>query len=424
MATFACRVRSATGAVVNETVTAPDQAAAVREVVRRGGLPLAVELVANGTGRVSAGGAESLAPGQTEAGGRWWRGPAWGRVMSRAELATLIRELSTAVLAGLPLVPALRTLARQGRTARQREMLDAIIRDVEHGRSLADAVAARGRPFTELTVNLMRAGEASGRLGEVLRQAADLLDRDVKLRRALLSATLYPAILAVLLAAAVVIIVTVIVPQLLAGLPTATGLTLPLPTRIVLGVAHAVGAYWWAILGLIALATWGTARALRVPAVRLRLDALLLHTPVLGSLVRDVAVARLTRTLGTLTSAGIPILTALRLTRDTLGNRAMERVVDQVVEQVAGGRTIADPMERSGYFPPMLVQIVNLGERSGRLDEMLTQAAGAFEDKTESSIRVFTTALPPVLVVVLACVVGFVVLSIILPLLQVQESLR
>jgi type II secretory pathway component PulF len=189
-------------------------------------------------------------------------------------------------------------------------------------------------------------------------------------------------------------------------------------------VAHLFGGYWWAILPGAALAVLALSRAYHTPGPRLWIDRKLLRAPLLGPLLRDVAVARFTRTLGTLTSAGIPILQALRITKGTLGNRAMEGVIDEVCEQVAAGRTIAEPMDRSGYFPPMLVQIVNLGERSGRLDEMLTQAADAFEDKTESSVKLFTTALPPILVVVLACCVGFVVLSIMLPLLQFQESLK
>ncbi len=165
-------------------------------------------------------------------------------------------------------------------------------------------------------------------------------------------------------------------------------------------------------------------RSYAQPAWRLKFDTFILRVPILGRLLRDVAVARFTRTLGTLTAAGVPILQSLRITKGTLGNRAMERVIDDVAEQVAGGRTIAEPMERSGYFPPMLVQIVNLGERSGRLDEMLNQAARSFEDRTETSVKLFTTALPPILVVILACCVGFLVLAILLPMLQMQDSIR
>ncbi len=138
--------------------------------------------------------------------------------------------------------------------------------------------------------------------------------------------------------------------------------------------------------------------------------------------MRDVAVARFTRTLSTLTSSGIPVVTALRVTKGTLGNVAMENVIDAVIDQVSAGRTIAQPMEESGYFPPMLVQIVNMGERSGRLEELLTQAADAFEERTQQSVKTFTDILPPILVLILALVVGFVVLAILMALLSVQDA--
>lgn len=404
------------------TIDAPDRASAVRELLRRGVTPTALEQL-NGSAHAdpAAPGSGNIEPTTGVEGalrGAW----AASRAMSRTEMAAFIRELATALQAGLPLVQALRTIAKQGRSQKQKEMLASIISQVEHGKSLADAAAAWGKPFSDLSINLMRAGEAAGRLPEVLSQAADLLDRDVKLRRSLLGATLYPMILGGLVCIAVVIIVTVIVPNVLKSLPQ--GAKLPLPTRIVQGAAGFVAGYWWLVLLLAAGAVWGWLRMYAMPEFRLAFDRGLLKSPILGRLLRDVAVARFTRTLGTLTSAGVPIIQSLRITRGTLGNRAMEGVVDEVCEQVAAGRTIADPMERSGYFPPMLVQIVNLGERSGKLDEMLNQAAGAFEDRTETSVKLFTTALPPVLVVGLACVVGFIVLSILLPLLQAQEALK
>jgi len=408
------------------TIDAPDRASAVRELVRRGVTPTAIEPMAGGADLVQAPVARRNAAKAREGESsteRAIRG-AWNasHAMSRTEMAAFIRELATALQAGLPLVQALRTIAKQGRSDRQKAMLDSVIEQVEHGKSLAEAAGAWGKPFNELTINLMRAGEAAGRLPEVLAQAADLLDRDVKLRRSLLGATLYPMILAGLVCIAVVIIVTVIVPNVLKSLPA--GAQLPLPTRIVQGAASFFTSYWYVVLTAVGGCIVGWTKLYSMPEFRLGFDRTLLKSPILGRLLRDVAVARFTRTLGTLTSAGVPILQALRITKGTLGNRAMELVVDEVCEQVAAGRTIAEPMERSGYFPPMLVQIVNLGERSGRLDEMLGQAAGAFEDRTETSVKLFTTALPPVLVVGLACVVGFVVLSILLPLLQAQEALK
>ncbi|MBK9189731.1 MAG: type II secretion system F family protein [Phycisphaerales bacterium] len=395
------------------TIEAVDRAAAVRDLVRRGETPTSIEPA----GIAGAPGRGAIVGGLR--GG-----------MSRAEVASLIRELATALQAGLPLVQSLRTLARQGRAGRQREMLETMIEQVEHGKSLADAMQSWGKPFSDLTVSLARAGEVSGRLPEILAQAADLLDRDLKLRRSVVSATLYPMILGVLLVVAIIIVVTVIVPRILEPLKGAA-IEMPLPTRIVQGVAHFFGGLWWGvipgwlvIIPAAALAVWACMRYYASPEGRMKVDMTLLRVPVLGRLLRDVAVARFTRTLGTLTQAGIPVLTSLRVVKATLGNRAMEHVMDDVAEQVAAGRTIADPMERSGYFPPMLVQIVNLGERSGKLDELLSQAAGAFEDRTEQSVKVFTTVLPPLLVVIMAGVVGFVVMAVMLALLAMQDAMR
>ncbi len=384
------------------TIEAPDRASAIRQLARRGIIAASLEEV-----RATSG-----------VGGSIWA--ITTRAMGRAEMAVFVRELGTALDAGLPLVQALRAMGRQGRSNKQRALIDALISAVEHGSSLSDALHAQGGQFPELLVNLVRAGEASGKLPLVLRQAADLLDKDVKLRRSLMAATLYPMILGVLLVVAIVVVVTVIVPKVMDAV-AGQGVTLPLPTRIVQGGAMIMVQWWWLVLGGAAGVLLLLVRAWREPDSRLWIDRNLLKVPVLGRMLRDVAVARFTRTLATLITAGVPTLGALRITKGTLGNRAMELVVEEVIAQVTAGRTIADPMERSGYFPPMLVQIVNLGERSGRLDEMLSQAAGAFEDRTESSVKLFTTALPPILVVTLACVVGFVVLSILLPLLQMQE---
>jgi type II secretory pathway component PulF len=274
--------QTTTGATA--TIDAPDQASAVRELLRRGVTPARVELLDSAVSegapveRSAASGARSLHI---------------GAVMSRSEMASLIRELATAIHAGLPLVLALRTLARQGRSERQKAMLHGIITEVERGRSLADAAAAQGKPFGDLIVNLIHAGEVSGRMGEVLQQTAELLDRDVKLRRSLLSATLYPMILGLLITGAVIIIVTVIVPRLLDNL-AGQMMTLPLPTRIVQGAAHFFEATWWYLLPGLVIGGFALVRLYRQPGPRLRIDRALISTPILGRLLKDVAVARFT----------------------------------------------------------------------------------------------------------------------------------
>lgn len=392
-------------------IEAPDRAAAIRQVLSRGETPLnLVEVEAD------AASVESSA----SVGARLQLGGSQG--VSRESLTALIRDLATAVNAGLPLVQSLRTIARSGRSTAQKAILDRLIDDVEHGTALSDSMASVGKPFTELVVSLVRAGESAGRLGEVLTQASRLLERDAKLRKSLLGAMLYPAIIAVAVSLAVVIVVTVIVPRVLAAVAGQLAV-LPWPTRIVQGVASFVGGYWWLLLIAGGLIGWTVVRAYGQPAPRLAIDGALLRLPAIGGAMRTVAVARFTRTFATLINAGLPVLSSLRITRATLGNRVLEGAIDRVCDEVQAGRTIAEPLERTGLFPPLLVQIVGLGEQTGRLGEVLDQAATAFEDQTEQSVKVLTTILPPILIIVLACLVGFVVLSILLPLIELQESI-
>ncbi|MFU8829004.1 MAG: type II secretion system F family protein [Phycisphaerales bacterium] len=399
------------------TIDAQDRGSAVRTLMSRGITPTRVELVTRGKQKSGA------APRARSASkGARFSLRIGNSAMSRSEMASFIGELSIAVQAGLPIVPALRTIAGQGRTEAQRQMLETIIHDVERGRSLADSMRAYGAPFSALVTNLVQAGEVSGRLGEVLGQAALLLDRDLKLRRSLTSALMYPAILTTFIVMAIVVLVTFIVPNIMnsVNLPPDQ---LPLPTIVVMGVAGFMTAYWWLIGIAIGFAMFFASRAYRTPSTRLRIDTVLMATPVLGRLLRDIAVARFTRTFGTLAGAGLPVIMSLKITKGTLGNKALERVMDDVCDEVSQGRTISDPLEQSGYFPPLLIQLMNLGEKTGTLDEMLLRAADAFEERTQASVKLFTQVLPPLLIVVLAGVVGFVILAVMLPLIEMQNAI-
>jgi len=388
------------------TIDAPDRASALRALSSRGLTPSSIESV------------EAVAPSK-RAGAQSFT---LVRTMSRAEIASFMRELSIAVSAGLPLIQSLRTIARQGRTDAQTKMLEAIIEDVEHGSSLSEAFRRIGKPFTELIINLVSAGEAAGRLDEILDQTAALLDRDLKLRRSVVSALVYPAIVASLIVIAVIIVVTVIVPRILKSVEGQL-VVLPFPTRVVQGVAVFFADYWWLAILALAGSLYAAARLYSTPGPRLSFDRALLGIPVLGKALRDVAVARFTRTFGTLAAAGLPVLTALRLTKGTLGNKSLELSIESIAQDVSEGATIAEPMDASGDFPPLLIQIVSLGERTGKLDEMLLHAADAFDRKVEQSITVVTTVLPPLLIMLLAGVVGFVVLAVMLPLIELQESI-
>lgn len=430
------------------TLDAPDRASALRELMSRGITPRSLEQVgaasssssssslttapaSNGgsarkaspanasgsNGAANANGVRSAASASTpKAGGFFAR-----RAMNLTETASFIRELATAVQAGLPLVPALRTLARAGRTPAQQVMLAHLIERVEQGKPLAEAMRTWGKPFGDLVVNLVKAGESSGRLPETLHQCADLLERDLYLRRMIMSATLYPIILLVLVSAAVAVVTTVIVPKVLKPLE-GRNIELPLPTRLVQGFAWFMGSYWWLVLLLVAGAVFAWVRLRQIPSTRLQIDAMLLKLPLFGLMIRDAAVARFTRTLGTLVRAGLPVLTALRLTAATMSNTAMRAAIGRVCDEVQGGKTIATPLEREGIFPPLLVQIVSLGERSGKLPDLLNQAAGSLDSRTETRVKVVSGLLPPILVVGVAIIVGIVVAAILLPLLQLQDE--
>ena len=341
--------------------------------------------------------------------------------ISRDELANLIRELATAIEAGLPLMQALVTVRQQAAGKKQATILDFLIERVEAGRPMHEACAEYGMPFDDMIVGMLRASDASGRTHEILHQLSDLLERSVELRRELVGAIVYPAIVAFLIAISVTIFVTFLLPRLMKPLED-SGVPLPWPTRILLSIANFTTTWWWVII-LAALAAIFIWRAWsRIDTNRRTIDGTLLRIPVLGRLLRDVAVARFTRTLGTLVSAGIPILTALKIVRDTLGNTVLMDAIDEVQDRVATGGSLATPLERCGYFPPLLVQIVNIGERSGRLESMLLHAAGAFDRQVDNSLKLLTKALPPLLLMIMAVIAAFVLTAILLPLMDMQQA--
>jgi len=410
-------------------VVASDRASALRMVQSRGLTPLKVE---SDEAPNSAARAAVKKPAKSQAsltGSTQITLPNWMTLgprrptLSRSDMSNLVRELATAIEAGLPLMQALKIVRKQAPGKSQPVILDALIDKVEAGQPLYEAMKAYGAPFDDMIIGMARAADASGRMPEILHQLADLLDRSVELKRELIGATVYPMIVASLILASVTLLVTVILPQLMIPLAGQPGMVLPLPTRILLSFAWFMSNFWW----LLVLMTFGAIIAARnwlQDAEHRRMkDYALLKTPLLGKLLRDVAVARFTRTLGTLVSAGLPILQSLRITKDTLGNAVLMKAIEEVEEKVTTGQSLAEPLERCGFFPPLLIQIVNIGEKSGRLESMLLHAATAFDRQVNSSIKIFTKSLPPILLVIMAIIAGFVLAGILMPLLELQSAL-
>jgi len=402
MPSFRYQALASDGAIQNGSIVAPDRATAMRLLQQKGETPLDLVMseadIAAGSGRAAA-----------------------RPTITRSELADLVRELATALEAGLPLMQALRTVRRQAANRNMQAILDFIIERVEAGVPFHTAAKEYGPPFDDMTTGMLRAADASGRTAEILHQLGDLLERSVELRREVVGAIIYPLMIAGLIAVSVVVLIAFVLPRVMKPILQAN-LELPLPTQILMGMSDFVGSWWMALIAAMLLAGVSWRNWIQKPQNRLRFDTFLLGLPVVGQLVRDIAVARFTRTLGTLVSAGIPILNALRIVRDTLGNQALMQAIDQVSDKVSTGQSLADPLERCGHFPPLLVQIVNIGERSGRLEQMLLHAAGSFDRQVNNSLKLFTRILPTILLVVMALIASFVLSAILLPIIELQKA--
>lgn len=430
MPTYRHQSMDSGGVVASGVLVAADRATAMRLLQAQGLLPMQLDATdADAAPKISM--PKRTAQGGAEAPGTdpiayvkgLFRTGTGRPSLKRTELANIIRELATAIEAGLPLLNALKTVRRQASGKAQPVILDFIIERVESGRPLHEAMEEYGPPFDNMIIGMVRASDASGRMSEVMHQLADLLDRSVELRRELVGATIYPLIVACMIGVSIIIAVTFLLPRLMAPIIGQPGVTLPFPTKVLLGFADFMYAWWWLVLILTVGGVIGFRRWVAAPKNRRKVDLMLLKAPIVGNLVRDIAVARFTRTLGTLVSAGLPILSALNIVRDTLGNTVLMDAIDGVQEKVTTGQSLAEPLEKCGFFPPLLVQIVNIGERSGRLEPMLLHAATAFDRQVNTSLKLFTKLLPPVLLVGMAMIAAFVLAAILLPLLEMQKAL-
>jgi general secretion pathway protein F len=361
------------------------------------------------------------APAQPSEAAPWWRrsGPRRVRVRDRA---AMLRQLATALQAGLPLLEALRVVQQQAEHGALAVLAGDLADRVQAGESLSAAMDAHPSEFSRLETSMTRVGETAGLLDQVMGYLADFADRDLEVREQIRSAAAYPIFVLALGLVSVVIVLTVILPRVLHSLGD-TMVVMPWPTVVMMGVSDFLRAYWWLVVGAIAGGVWAFRAWLSRPAGRLAFDRFKLRVPVVGTALRRVAVARFARTLGTLSKAGIPILEALHVLRDTLGNEALGQEIDRVSAGITQGRSIAEPLRQTGQFPPLLIQVIAMGERTGRLDELLLQTAGAYERETTAAIGRVMTLLPAVFIVLLALLVLFILASVLLPIVSMETSL-
>jgi general secretion pathway protein F len=339
------------------------------------------------------------------------------------EVAIFTRQLATLLKAGIPLAEGLGALAEQSDNKKLEVVLAEIRQKVNEGGSLADAMAQHPSAFPELYINMVRSGEAAGNLDSVLARLADFLDAQHALRSKVSGAITYPLIMMVLGVLVMGFLMTVVVPKITAVFED-LGKALPWNTRIIIFVSDLVGSFWWILIPLVAAGWWGFRRWTRTKKGRARMDGLRLRLWLVGPLVRYVGVARFARTLATMLASGVPVLSALEIVKKVLNNDVLEKVVEEARDAIREGESIAAPLKRSGQFPPMMVHMVAVGERSGQLESMLENVATAYERDVDSKVARLTAMLSPLMIIGMALAVGFIVVSVMQPILDMQDFVQ
>ena len=342
--------------------------------------------------------------------------------VSPKELAIFTRQFSVMIDAGLPLVQCLEILSTQQENKAFAKALTEVRGSVEAGSTLANGLRLYPKIFDPLYCNMVEAGETGGILDTILQRLSVYIEKAVKLKRAVQSALIYP-IAVVLIAGGVIFLLLWKVVPIFATLFAGLGVDLPLPTRIVIGLSHAIGEFALPMIVLGAAGVWGLKRYYATPSGRMMIDKLILNLPLLGNLMRKIGVARFTRTLGTLITSGVPMLEAMDITARTSGNAVIEEAILTVRKAIETGRTIVDPLRETGVFPNMVVQMVGVGEQTGALDSMLGKVADFYEDEVDAAVGDLLTAMEPMIILVLGVVVGGVVISMYLPLFSLIGKL-
>lgn len=343
--------------------------------------------------------------------------PGLGRGVKEKELAVFTRQLATMIDAGLPLVQSLEVLASQQPNKRFKNILTEVREAVEAGATFAAALKRHPAVFTPLYANMVEAGEAGGLLDTILNRLAVYIEKAMTLRRKVKGALIYPSTIVTVAISVVIFLLAFVIP-VFEGFFQGAGVQLPLPTQIVMTVSRFIRRYLPAGLGLIIAGIVGIRFSYKTEKGRRAIDRLFLWFPIFGAMLRKVAVARFTRTLGTLVASGVPILDGLDITAKTAGNKVVEEAIMKTRGSIAEGKTIAAPLQSSGVFPPMVVQMISVGEQSGSLDSMLDKIADFYDAEVDQAVSNLTALIEPLLMVFLGVVVGGIIIAMYLPIFK------
>ena len=341
-------------------------------------------------------------------------GKSLGKVPPK-ELAIFTRQFSVMIDAGLPLVQCLEILGAQQAHKGFQRIIESVRDDVEKGATLQTALSKHPKAFNDLFVNMVGAGESGGILDIILQRLSGYIEKSVKLTAKVKSAMTYP-VAVISIAVIVVVVIMVKVIPVFSAMYSGMGSKLPYPTIVCIMISDAIIGYWWLILIGLAMVTVGLRQYYKTSMGHLQIDTLLLKMPILGDILRKVAVARFCRTLGTLISSGVPILEGMDITAKTAGNLVIQNAILKSKDAVEQGRNISTPLAETKVFPPMVVQMVGVGEATGALDAMLSKVADFYEDEVDNAVGSMTSLMEPIMIAILGGIVGFIVVAMYMPI--------
>jgi general secretion pathway protein F len=337
-------------------------------------------------------------------------------------IALATRQLATLLQSGVPMLESLKALVEQVDNQTLKRVLSQVRGDVNEGSSLADAMA-KHKCFSNVYVNMVRAGETSGALELVLERLADFTEGQSRLQSKVVGALTYPIVMMVVAILVVLILMTTVVPKITSMFASAK-VQLPFMTRALIATSSVISSYWWLLLILMGFMAYGLMRVLKTPKGRAYWDRAKLRMPVFGPIMQMVSIARFSRTLATLLSGGVPLLTTLQIVRNVVSNDALEKAIDSVREAVREGEDIAGPLRRSGQFPPMVTHMIAVGEKSGQLEAMLSRIASAYEARVETRVSMLTSLLEPLMILFMGVTIGGIVGAVMVPIMQMSTLVK
>ncbi|HOX05986.1 MAG TPA: type II secretion system F family protein [Planctomycetota bacterium] len=404
MPTFKITASDKAGRKVNRTVEAPSQGEAVAVLRREGYTALDIH--------EERGGASGAAKTR--------KGPS-PRV-SGSDLAIFTRQFATMIGAGIAVLECLDVLTQQASDPGFRFCLETVVEDIRGGTDLSTAMSRHPKVFSHIYVNMVKAGEASGQLEAILVRLAEYMEATVKLKREIVSAMTYPVISLVMIFGVTAFLMIFIIPKF-EEIFKSLNVDLPIPTRVVLITSKIMVSYWWAVLIGLALLITGIVLFKRTETGGLLVDKLTLKIPVFGPLFQKVALSRFARTFSTLIKSGVPILGALEIVASTSGNRVIEATVSSCKDSIRAGEPLSKPLSQSPVFPPMVVRMISIGEKSGALEQLLEKISQFYDEQVSAAVEGLTAMIEPIMIAIMGLVVGGIVISVFLPIVKIQQML-